>query len=148
MRRRKRTPREPYRSNYEDDIATSLEDTGVPFTYETYSFEYTEPVRKNRASCATCGSKDLVRTGWYTPDFFVGDDLIIEAKGRFTAADRRKIKAVRATVPELKDKLVMMLMTDNKLNRRAKMRYSDWCTNEGIDYIVGTEPKKEWLHGR
>jgi hypothetical protein len=88
-----------------------------------------------------------VFNGWYTPDFFVGDSVIVEAKGRFTAADRSKIKAVRATVPELKDKLVMMFMLDNRLNKRAKMRYSEWCEREGIDYVVGTELKKEWLNG-
>jgi hypothetical protein len=144
-RRKRRTPREPYRSNYEDDIAHWLEDNGIDFTYETYSYEYTAPVRKNRSRCEDCGSKNLVHEGWYTPDFFVGDNLVVEAKGRFTATDRKKIKAVRDTVPELKDKLVMMLMCDNKLSKLAKMRYSDWCDNEGIDWVVGTELKKEWL---
>lgn len=147
LRNRKKKPRKPYRSNYEDNIAHWLEDNGIDFTYETYSYEYQGPVRKNRSRCAECGAKELVYDGWYTPDFFVGDHLVIEAKGRFTAADRRKIKAVIATVPELRDKLVMMFMCDNKLSRVAKMRYSDWCEQEGIDYVVGTEPKKEWLNG-
>jgi hypothetical protein len=147
MARRKRTPRKPYRSNYEDDIAHWLEENDIEFTYETYSYEYEGSVRKNRSRCGECGSKDLVFNGWYTPDFFVGDSIIVEAKGRFTAADRSKIKAVRATVPELKDKVVMMFMLDNRLNKRAKMRYSEWCEREGIDYVVGTELKKEWLNG-
>lgn len=147
MPRRKRKPREPFRSLYEEKIGDWLEENGIDYGYELYSFEYEGPVRRNRSRCSECGSKELVYDGWYTPDFFVGTDCIIEAKGRFTAADRRKIKAVKDTVPELKDKLVMMFMTDNKLNRSAKMRYSDWCEQEGIDYVVGTEPKKEWLNG-
>jgi hypothetical protein len=147
IRNRKKKPRDPYRSNYEDNIAKWMEDNEVDFTYETYSYQYEGPVRKNKSRCGKCGSTELVYDGWYTPDFFVGDSTIIEAKGRFTAADRRKIKAVRDSVPELKDKLRMMFMLDNKLNRNAKQRYSDWCEQEGIDYVVGTVPKKEWLNG-
>ena len=145
MPRRKQKPRKPYRSNYEDKIAKWMEDNDINFSYEAYSYQYEGPVRRNRSRCSECGSTALVYDGWYTPDFFVGDSIIIEAKGRFTAADRRKIKAVRADIPELADKLVMMFMTDNKLNRNAKKRYSDWCEDEGIDYVVGTELKKEWL---
>lgn len=144
LRNRKKKPREPYRSNYEDNIAKWMEENNIAFTYETYSFEYTAPVRKNRSYCAECGAKELLHDGWYTPDFFVGDSIIVEAKGRFTAADRRKIKAAIATVPELGDKLVMMFMCDNKLSKLAKQRYSDWCIQEGIDYVVGTELKEEW----
>jgi hypothetical protein len=145
MSRRGRKPTAPFRSLYEEKIATWLEENDVGYKYEAYSYEYTGPVRRNRSRCKDCGSKELIYEGWYTPDFFVESGIIIEAKGRFTAADRRKIKAVRADVPELKDKLVMMFMTDNKLNKSATKRYSDWAEAEGIDYVVGTIPKKEWL---
>lgn len=145
MPRRKRKPREPFRSLYEEKIGDWFEENEVEYEYEAYSYEYEGPVRRNRSRCSECGSKELVYDGWYTPDFFVGSGIIIEAKGRFTAHDRRKIKAVIATVPDLKDKLVMMFMTDNKLNKSATKRYSDWCEAEGIDYVVGTVPKKEWL---
>ena len=145
MPRRKRKPKEPYRSLYEEDIANELKRLGAPFKYEAYSYEYEEPLRRNRSQCGECGSKNLVRYGWYTPDFFVGDNRIIEAKGKFTAADRSKIKAVIATVPELSERLVLMFMRDNKLNRRAQQRYSDWAEANGIDYVVGTTPKEEWL---
>ena len=147
MARRRPKPRDPYRSMYEDNIASWMEANGIKFTYETYSYQYEAPVRKNRSKCGECGSKNLVFDGWYTPDFFVGSRLIVEAKGRFTAADRRKIKAARDSVPELKEKLVMMFMTDNKLNRSAKQRYSDWCKQEGIDYTIGTELKEDWING-
>ena len=142
MPRRKRKPTYPFRSCYEEDVSKNIT---CDWKYESYSYEYNEPLRKNRAKCAKCGSSQLERTGWYTPDFQLGTGIIIETKGRFTAADRRKMKAVKETVPELKDKLVMMFMTDNKLNKRAKMRYSDWCEENGFDYVVGTVPKKEWM---
>lgn len=141
MARRKRSPTYPFRSCYEEDISKNIKGK---WKYEAYSYEYTEPVRKNRARCSECGSTSLVRQGWYTPDFFLESGVIVEAKGRFTAADRRKMKAVKDTVPELSDKIVMMFMTDNKLNKRAKMRYSDWCEENGFDYVIGTVPKEEW----
>ena len=147
MPRRKRKPKHPFRSIYEEDIASELDEMGLEWKYEAYSYEYQGPVRKNRARCGACGSKTLVYDGWYTPDFFVGDSVIIEAKGRFTAADRRKVKAAVDSVPELREKLVMMFMTDNKLNKSAKKRYSDWCDEQGIDYCVGTKPKEEWFNG-
>lgn len=146
-RRKKRIPTPPFRSNYEEDVSKVLTEQGVKWSYETYSYEYVEPLRRNRASCIECGSTNLERTGWYTPDFFIEGGRIIECKGRFTAADRRKILANCATVPELKEKLVMMFMRDNKLSKLAKQTYSMWCEANDIDYIVGTEPKEEWYNG-
>jgi hypothetical protein len=145
MSRRKRKPKEPYRSLYEEDIANEITRLGGQFKYEAYSYEYTQPIRANRSRCADCESKNLVREGWYTPDFFMASGTVIEAKGKFTASDRAKIKAVVSTVPELGENLVLMFMRDNKLNRNAKQRYSDWAEANGIDYVVGTTPKEEWL---
>ena len=132
-----------YRSKFEQRLAKDLRERGVKFTYEEYSYEYEEPLRKNRASCKSCGSKDLVRQAWYTPDFFLSR-YIIEAKGRFTAADRRKILAVRECHKELKDKLVMCFMRNNKIHKRSKVTYADWCEEHGVEYSIG-EIKDEWL---
>lgn len=132
-----------YASKFEGRIGAYLEERGVPFKYESYSYEYDEPLRKNRASCMECGSTNLVRTGWYTPDFFLGSGFIIETKGRFTAADRRKMVAVKEQHPDAK--IVLLFMRDNKIHRRSQTKYSDWCEKHGYDYAIGT-PKEEWLH--
>ena len=145
MARRKKSPNHPFRSLYEEKIGQWLKENKIKYEYEARKFEYHETLRKNRAKCRDCGSTNLVRYAWYTPDFFVGNHLIIEAKGRFTAADRRKILAARESVPELNKKLVMMFMRNNKLNRRAKTTYTDWCATHGIDCIVGTKLKEAWL---
>lgn len=130
------------RSKFEDRVAKDLRAVGMPFTYETWSYEYDEPLRKNLARCADCGSKRLLRTGWYTPDFFLENGCIIESKGRFTAADRRKMLAVQKGHPDLDIK--MLFMRDNKIHKNSKTHYSDWCMENGYDYSIGIL-LPEWL---
>jgi hypothetical protein len=130
------------RSKFERRIAKELKDANIDFKYEHTSYEYDEPLRKNRARCADCGSGSLLRTGWYTPDFFLGNGVIIETKGRFTAADRRKMIAVKKEHPDLDIK--MLFMRNNKIQKNSKTYYTDWCVQHGYDYAVG-HPKEEWL---
>jgi hypothetical protein len=137
--------RHDFASKFEARVAGELDAANVSYTYETYSYEYDEPLRKNRARCADCDSTDLLRTGWYTPDFFLESGVVIETKGRFTAADRRKMLAVKEQHPDLN--IVMLFMRDNKIHRNSKTFYSDWCMEHGFDFAIGS-PKEEWLHGK
>jgi hypothetical protein len=131
------------RSKFERRIAKELKDAGIGFDYEKTSYEYDEPLRKNRARCSDCGSTKLLRTGWYTPDFFLHTGgVIIETKGRFTAADRRKMIAVKKEHPDLDIK--MLFMRNNKLQKNSRTYYTDWCEQNGYDYAVGTF-KEEWI---
>jgi len=134
-----------YRSKFEVKIARQLAGAGVHFTYETFSYEYDESLRKNMARCADCGSTSLLRTGWYTPDFFLETGFIVETKGRFTAADRRKMIAIKQDHPDLN--IVMCFMRNNRLSKQSKTKYSDWCNDHGYEFSIGTL-KEEWLHGK
>jgi len=129
------------RSKFERRVAKELDDAGCDYTYETYSYEYDEPLRKNQARCLDCGSSSLVRTGWYTPDFFLSNGTIIEAKGRFTAADRRKMLAIQE---EHGLDIKLLFMRDNRIHKNSKTFYSDWCMQNGYDFAIGS-PKQEWL---
>ncbi len=131
-----------FRSRFEKRIAKELTDAGVSYTYETYSYEYEEALRKNRVRCAECSSTNLTRTGWYTPDFFLSSGYIIETKGRFTAADRRKMLAVKRDHPDLN--LVMLFMRDNKIHKNSTTHYSDWCMEHDYDFSIG-HLKPEWI---
>jgi hypothetical protein len=144
MTRRKKPLASGRRSKFEDRIAKELDDAGISYEYETHSFEYEEPLRKNMARCADCEGTNLVRVGWYTPDFFLDNGVIIETKGRFTAADRRKHLAVREAHPDVR--IVMLFMRDNYIHTNSKTRYSDWCMAHDIEFAVG-HLTKEWLHG-
>jgi hypothetical protein len=131
------------RSQFEKRIAKILHSKGVVYEYESYEFDYEEPLRKNRARCGDCSGTNLVRLGVYTPDFWLPESgLFIETKGRFTAADRRKMLAVIKGNPE--DRFVMLFMRDNRIHRNSKTHYSDWCMERDIDFAIG-EPKEDWL---
>ncbi len=130
------------RSKFEDTLAEYLDEANIKFTYETWSYEYDEPLRKNLARCGECNSTNLLRTGWYTPDFFLENGCIIETKGRFTAADRRKMLAIKEGHPELDIK--MLFMRDNKIHKNSTTYYSDWCMDNDYDFSIG-EVKQEWL---
>ena len=130
------------RSGLEDRIAKELDDANIKYEYEPIQLEYDESLRKNLARCADCQSKSLIRTGWYTPDFVLDNGLVLETKGYFDAADRRKMLAVIEHHPGLR--IVILFERDNKIRKNSKNRYSDWCLKNGIDFSIG-ELKPEWL---
>ena len=130
------------RSKFERTIAKKLDELGVHYDYEPDQFKYDEPLRRNRSFCSECGSTDLYRTGWYTPDFRLDNGVYIETKGRFTAADRRKMLAVKEAHPD--EVFHMLFMRDNKIHKRSETKYSDWCEQHGFDYAIG-EPKETWF---
>jgi hypothetical protein len=72
--------RERYRSGFEVKVKKSLESRGIEFKYESEKLPYIVPESKHL----------------YTPDFIVqtevGTTIYVEAKGNFTAADRKKMK--------------------------------------------------------
>lgn len=132
------------RSKFEDKVAKELEKHGIKFEYESIQLQYQEPLRKNLAECGDCGSTNLLRTGWYTPDFILSNGIIIEAKGRFTAADRRKMLAVKAAHPD--ERIVMLFMRDNKISKNSKTHYSDWCMKHDFEFAI-EHPLRIWYHG-
>ena len=83
----------------EFEIASDLDSKGIGYEYESTRIPYTEPEKK--------------RT--YTPDFVLPNGIIIEAKGRWDVADRRKHKLIKEQHPELDIRLVFS-------NPKAKIR--------------------------
>jgi len=112
-----------YRSKFEQGLARQLEKAGVDFDYEKESYEYT-----------------LVKK--YTPDFFLPNGIIIEAKGKFTSEDRRKHLVIKEHYPQLDIRFVFM--RDNRLRKNSSTNYSDWAYKNGYNYYIGEVPK-EWL---
>lgn len=134
------------RSKWEHKIARELSKRGVKFKYEEWTYEYlAAPDPRSRFRCRECDSTDVSRVAQYTPDFFInGEDCIIEAKGRFTAADRRKMLQVKEQWPDLNIK--MLFMTDNKIHKKSETRYSGWCEKHGLDYHVGLDFPEDWYN--
>ena len=84
---------------------------------------------------------ELLERKKYLPDFKV-NGFILECKGRLTAADRKKMVAVKSQHPD-KD-IRLLFQFDNKLNPRSKTRYSMWAEKNGFKWALKEVPEA-WL---
>jgi len=85
----------------------------------------------------------LVHT--YTPDFTLNNGAIVEAKGRFTGKDRTKTKEVLNAYPYIKDRFHILFQRNNKLSKKSKTTYMDWCKKNDIKCAVGDTVPAAWL---
>ena len=115
-----------YRSGLEHKISIYLDEHKVKYNYENIKIEW----------------EDLAyRT--YTPDFILYNGIIIETKGRFLAADRRKHIAIKKQHPKLDIRFVFT-NSRAKLSKGAKSSYADWCIKHGFRYYDRIIPE-DWL---
>lgn len=115
-----------FRSGFEARVAEQLTERGTDFDYEPKDgiMEY-----------------EIHELHKYLPDFRIGK-MYIECKGRFTAADRKKMRLVKEHNP--KKDIRLLFMSNNKLNPRSKTRYSDWAEKNGFKWAIKRIPE-EWL---
>jgi len=115
-----------YRSGLEHKVAENLTEQRIEYLYEAVKIEW----------------EDLAyRT--YTPDFVLFNGIIIETKGMFTAADRRKHLAVKKQHPKLDIRFVFE-NSKRKLRKGAKSTYAEWCIKYGFLYYDRIIPE-DWL---
>ena len=115
-----------YRSGLEHSVSLYLKEHKVKFDYECIKIEW----------------EDLAyRT--YTPDFVLSNGIIIETKGQFTAADRRKHIAIKRQHPNLDIRFVFE-NSRRKLSKGAKSSYGEWCIKYGFQYYDRIIPE-DWL---
>lgn len=122
----KRGIAEGYRSGLEDSIAEELTKQGVNFAYEELKIEWEDLAYRK-----------------YTPDFVLPNNIIIESKGRFTAADRRKHLLVKKQHPELDIRFVFT-NSNARLRKGATSTYATWCKKHGYKYADKSIPKA-WI---
>ena len=115
-----------YRSGLEDKISKQLQKSGVSFEYETLKIQY-----------------EVNETRRYTPDFILPNGIIIETKGRFVAADRKKHLLIQQQHSELDIRFVFS-NSRAKLSKGAKSTYGEWCEKHGFLYADKQIPE-EWL---
>ena len=128
------------RSKFETRVGQDLEERGVSFSYELRSFEYKR--KPYQAKCGKCGSDDVWEKRKYTPDFFLLNGIIIEAKGNWTGRERKLLLAVLEENQDLD--IRMLFMRDNWLTKKHVQRYIHWCTSRGIKWAIGRVPG-EWV---
>ena len=112
-----------FKSRFEQQFALLLKKLGVEYSYEKGVVSY------------------VLRCD-YKPDFRVGD-IIIETKGLFDSADRRKHLAIKEQNPDVDIRFVFL--RDNRITKTSKTRYSDWCEKHGFKYHVGLGVPEAWL---
>jgi hypothetical protein len=118
------------RSGFEVKVAQHLDKKKVDYDYETLKLSYEVPAS----------------THTYKPDFRLLDNgIIVEAKGRFSPADRRKMALVIEQHPDKDIRLLFML--NNTLSKVSKTTYTDWCDKRGIICAVSKtgEIPESWL---
>lgn len=127
-----------FRSKFEQRVFSVLPQ-GTQYECQKFTFALADPGYR----CRACASKDVVRTTSYTPDFRLPNGTWIEAKGKLTGANRRRLVAWKAYFPE--ETLRIVFMADNKLSKGAKSRYSQWAEKAGFEYCVGfSKIPQEW----
>ena len=115
-----------YRSGLEHKVSQYLDNLYIKYKYEAIKIEW----------------EDLAyRT--YTPDFVLSNNIIIETKGMFTAADRRKHLCIKKQHPELDIRFVFE-NSKRKLRKGAKSTYGQWCTKYDFLYFDRVIPE-DWL---
>ena len=118
-----------YRSGLESKVSQQLAEAGVDFEYESFKIEYeVNEVRK------------------YTPDFRLPNGIIVETKGRFLPADRKKHLLIQQQRPDLDIRFVFT-NSSAKLNKGAKSTYADWCRKHGFLFADKLIPD-EWINER
>lgn len=115
-----------YRSGLEQKLALYLTNLRVNYSYESIKIEW----------------EDLAyRT--YTPDFILGNGIIVETKGMFTTMDRRKHLAIKKQHPKLDIRFIFE-NSKRKLRKGAKSTYAQWCDKYGFEYDNRVIPEA-WL---
>lgn len=116
-----------WRSGLEEAVADALKKAGVTWAYERLTLPYAvEEVRK------------------YTPDFLLLDNgIVVETKGRFVTADRKKLKLIKQQYPTLDIRLVFS-NPNARISKTSKTTYGKWAEDHGFPYAKQSIPAA-WL---
>lgn len=105
-----------HRSGLEDKVANQIKEYEQE-VYELSQIRYKVPATEHT----------------YTPDFVLGNGIIIECKGLFESADRQKHLRIKSQYPNLDIRFVFT-NSKNKLYKGSKTTYEEWCRKNGYRY--------------
>lgn len=121
-----------YKSGLEHTVADQIKSTEYPLKYETETLNYIVPERKAK----------------YTPDFVftkrTGGTMYVETKGRWTSADRLKMKHVLASNPGLDIRMVFQ-NPNQKISKASQTTYEAYANKLGIKHVAKKSIPNEWL---
>ena len=116
-----------FKSGLEENISQQIESKGIVVEYESEKVAYTIPASEHT----------------YNPDFKLPNGIRVETKGRFVLADRKKHLLVKEQNPNLDIRFVFS-NSKNKINKKSKTTYGDWCDKHGFKYADKVIPD-EWF---
>jgi predicted nuclease of restriction endonuclease-like RecB superfamily len=114
-----------YRSKLEERVADLLQGLGISYEYESTKVPYT--IQHN-----------------YCPDFILPNHVYLETKGYWDPNDRRKVLAVKRDNPDLDLRMVFQAPY-NKINKKSKTTYAQWCEKHDIPWTSYHNIPLEWL---
>ena len=126
---RARAIKHGYRSGLEETIADQLKKHKVEYEYENKenTIKYVVPAKDHT----------------YLPDFKLPNGIIVETKGRFVLADRKKHELIKKQHHE-KDIRFVFSNSNTKISKRSKTTYGMWCEKLGIPY-ADKEVPLDWI---
>lgn len=116
-----------YKSGLEDTVSQQIESKGIKVEYETEKVNYIIPSSPHT----------------YSPDFKLPNNIRVETKGRFVLQDRKKHLLVKEQNPTLDIRFVFT-NSKNKITKKSKTTYADWCDKHGFKYADKVIPD-EWF---
>ena len=121
------------KSGLEEAVYNFLNKVKVNFIYEGMKIVYFQP--------------EIKKT--YTPDFPIqNSQLVIETKGAFNSADRKKHKLIKEQHPELDIRFIFS-NSKTKIGKKSQTTYGKWCNLFNFKYHCIQSTKKpfpdEWL---
>ena len=114
------------RSGLEQVVANQLKKAGISYGYENIVIPW-----------------EIAETRRYTPDFLLPNGIIIETKGRWVTADRKKLRHVREQHPDI-DLSIVFSNPRERISKQSKTRYYQMAERIGIPWAKGLIPV-EWL---
>ena len=105
------------KSGLEEVIYKFLNNNNSMFKYEGIKITYFQP--------------EIKKT--YTPDFPIDGCFIIETKGAFNSADRKKMKLIKTQNPKLDIRFVFS-NAQTRIGKKSKTTYAKWCTMFGFPF--------------
>ena len=120
-----------FRSGLEELVAQQLNELGVNYKYEELKINYIKPIEYST----------------YTPDFVLPNGIIIETKGQFVTADRKKHKLIKEQFGNKYDIRFVFSNPNQTIGKKSKTTYADWCNRFGFKYAQEKIPK-EWITER
>jgi hypothetical protein len=121
-----------YRSGLELKVADQIKEENYPLNYETETLNYIVPERKSK----------------YTPDFIFtkknGTLMYIETKGRWTATDRKKMKHILQSNPDI-DLRIIFQNPNQRISKSSKTTYEAYALKLGIQHVAKKNIPQEWL---